>query len=391
MYSDEKQKSILILGSFSGNNFGDNIVLEAIINSLREEFSYKFRFLVPTNRPDFIKERFKSAGIIPIDIDFKRNKSIRFLSRSIYDSLDNVDLIITTAGILFDYKLFNPRFNFIITLLPLLLWAKKIKKKSIVGWGVGISPPTSLIGGYLLKKTLQQHDYIVTRDIKSQAVLERLTPETKSINGCDVAHLLLEPSQNIFQEKNNIIVGINITKYIFENFGYSKLELTPKSLIADIVKIFENHIRISKVIFISTTKEDHKFVENSLDELRLECEIECIDLTQFSIHQMNKIFGQVDYFVGTRLHSTIISTSLGIPTIGLEYHPKVRGYFDEIDMGFFCIGKNDIAHSETISEKIEQLIFNSNDLKEKLNNIALLKSDQSKKILNITIKEILKG
>jgi polysaccharide pyruvyl transferase WcaK-like protein len=93
--------------------------------------------------------------------------------------------------------------------------------------------------------------------------------------------------------------------------------------------------------------------------------------------------------VSTRLHSSIISTSLGVPTIALEYHPKVRGYFEEINMSFYCVSKIDLVQNKEISKKIDQLVYKSLELKEKLRNGSKLKRKQSYEVLNTTIKEIL--
>src|SRR5690606_23232339 len=102
----------LIIGSFSGSNFGDSLVLAAIVHALDERMGSAMRFLVPTNNPGFVERFLDHPRVTSIDIDLRRTRSFRFLGRPVLSVLKSTDVVLTTAGIFFDYRLLDPRFNF---------------------------------------------------------------------------------------------------------------------------------------------------------------------------------------------------------------------------------------------------------------------------------------
>ena len=49
------------------------------------------------------------------------------------------------------------------------------------------------------------------------------------------------------------------------------------------------------------------------------------------------LYGQMDLFIGSRLHSCIIAMLQGVPTVGLAYQPKTRGVYDWLGLGRFAL------------------------------------------------------
>lgn len=39
----------------------------------------------------------------------------------------------------------------------------------------------------------------------------------------------------------------------------------------------------------------------------------------------------MDVVIGTRMHSVILSSTMGVPVIGIEYEFKIRDYLESID------------------------------------------------------------
>ena len=139
---------IILLGSFTGKNAGDMVILESIVNDFNQfiqngtenaDFSLfngidrdkKLKLVVPTLNSqgiEFITRVIDNPicmEIDPIPIDknpFHLIKVIQRLAKE-FSSSDN---IYTTAGILFDQKIWNPLYNFVAAYTPLLLYAKYV-------------------------------------------------------------------------------------------------------------------------------------------------------------------------------------------------------------------------------------------------------------------------
>ena len=62
---------------------------------------------------------------------------------------------------------------------------------------------------------------------------------------------------------------------------------------------------------------------------------------------------QLDWFVGSRMHSTIGSLSTGIPTFGYAYSDKTRGVFDSCGMGSEVADARHIAGDDAVRAMFE--------------------------------------
>lgn len=319
----------LIIGSFSGSNFGDSLVLAAIVHALDERMGSAMRFLVPTNNPGFVERFLDHPRVTSIDIDLRRTRSFRFLGRPVLSVLKSTDVVLTTAGIFFDYRLLDPRFNFISSLTPVLYRAKR-HGASVFGLNVGITPPSSGLGGWVLSSCLKAHDHVATRDVASAETLKKLAPTTPATVGADIAHVLFNQVHKPVVPGGRL--GVNVASYLNRYApGDSRHKETPTLLrhLAYNLTLLSNELGLG-IDFIATTSSDHR-VHLKLAAL-MGKRSRSIELYKLDFAQALEVFSSIRLFVGSRMHACIISTSMGIPTIALPYHPKVRSYMNEIGM-----------------------------------------------------------
>ena len=84
-----------------------------------------------------------------------------------------------------------------------------------------------------------------------------------------------------------------------------------------------------------------------------------------SPEQLIEVFRRLDGMIGIRLHSTIIATMLGKPSLHLNYSPKGPSYFKLIKNEDFCIPLESLLDEKGVkifSDKIDNLIENKKDL-----------------------------
>lgn len=73
------------------------------------------------------------------------------------------------------------------------------------------------------------------------------------------------------------------------------------------------------------------------------------------------LYGEMDYFIGTRLHSTIFSMRAGTPAIGIVYHgTKTQGIFDNIGVPELVISAG--VTFEVLKEKFEYMVSHKEHL-----------------------------
>jgi polysaccharide pyruvyl transferase WcaK-like protein len=53
---------------------------------------------------------------------------------------------------------------------------------------------------------------------------------------------------------------------------------------------------------------------------------------EYSVAELMGLIGRLDNYVSTRLHGYALAVGAGVPTIAIEFHPKMRGLAEELDI-----------------------------------------------------------
>ncbi len=61
------------------------------------------------------------------------------------------------------------------------------------------------------------------------------------------------------------------------------------------------------------------------------------DMAGCSLADRCHLYGQMDAFIGSRMHSCIMAMLAGVPTVGLAYQPKTRGVYDWLGLGEYAL------------------------------------------------------
>lgn len=231
---------IILLGSFTGKNAGDMVILESIVNDFNQfiqngtknaDFSLfngidrnqKLKLVVPTLNSqgiEFITRVINNPicmEIDPIPIDKNPFHLIKVIQRLV-NEFSSADNIYTTAGILFDQKIWNPLYNFVAAYTPLLLYAKYVNPNmKIIGYNVGITSKTRTIGKILLKKCVSLHNNIYLREKHDAVLLRKLQYKGDIFVSADNVFGYHEPT--IFQPISEKVkkMYINLTLYGVKN------------------------------------------------------------------------------------------------------------------------------------------------------------------------------
>jgi colanic acid/amylovoran biosynthesis protein len=189
----------------------------------------------------------------------------------------------------------------------------------------------------------------------------------------DIAFLLdtLEPEHVPFDE-NNKNVGITV-----RSFGDDEAYINCMVKTFSFLKTKGYHINIFQQVAMDN-EPDNKTAERIINSLSPDVKQFVKYHTQHYLPQELKwMYGKMDLFIGTRLHSTIFSMAAGTVTIGMNYHgTKATGIFDNIGVAELVID-NPISF-EKIRNKIEYVEMNKNDLFIRMNAGVEIAKNQAK-------------
>jgi len=164
-------KKICVIGNFSGRNAGDAAILECLLNDVYSIDS-EVRFLVPTINKRFVDRTYRRFPVKAIPL-MPWNLSLKIFGLPILRAVINSDLILLTDALLFDRSLWNPLYNYLLTLSLVLPIAKK-RGVPIVLYNMSLGPVTSKMGSICMERVLNSSELVIVRDLESPEMLKQL-------------------------------------------------------------------------------------------------------------------------------------------------------------------------------------------------------------------------
>ncbi|MEW6382231.1 MAG: polysaccharide pyruvyl transferase family protein [bacterium] len=249
------------------------------------------------------------------------------------------------------------------------------KRKPIIIWGASVGP-FDKIPGYerYMVKHLKKVTAIFARE---SATVDYLAEQgiTKNVYRVADPAFLLKPGKPPQEKFNRDIpkeaIGINLSplmaKYVTNG---SIREWVDRA--AKIVKhISEKTKRPLFLIYHVTSvhSNDYGFLQDVLAALGNKNDLVQLMPPGLRAAELKWLIGKMSVFAGARTHATIAAISSSVPTLSFSYSLKAKGINRDI-FGHenFCLEAHRLR-PEIISEKIEEVIQNSEEIKKKINSV----------------------
>jgi len=366
--------TITLLGNNSGRNLGDAAILSSIMEHLSTELK-GVKFYVPSIAPNWITKHYaKKYNVTPIDV-MPWTLSLRLLGLPTLRCFAKSDVALICDGIIFGKKLFNPAFNYLITLFFLVPFAKLFKCK-LVCYNCGIGPFPCKLSKWMAKYLINNCDLVTMREDDSRQLAKEigvnkeihLTGDSAFINPVDSTEVGKGLLKQIgISTDTDEVVGVNVTKYL-DTWLTKEEQLKSGSdlltTIANGILEAKKHRDFKPVIFC--TQPMDLATCQKLAEL---IQAPIIDNTNYLSHQIQAAMRECKAFIGMRFHSLILASAVAAPIIGLIYAPKVRGYMrllkcPELGLELASLTNNDITtqlvnvleHSAEIQKQQQDII-----------------------------------
>lgn len=383
---------ILIYGWYGFRNIGDELILDSIIYRLRETYRDPMIGVLCCDKYETEKEHnvraynyfsWRNIGILKTMIIHPKNM---FDFLRYFFSTDMI--ILGGGGFLTDWGNDN-----LIQWLRILKISKLMRKKIIV-YGCGVHSISTNHGRKLIKKYLKYADYVTLRDRKSKDILTGvLKDSSKLVVTADPAIQAAKIFKLKQSENKKIRIGLSFNYWFnkpsLPNYNINKFELLKKyinKIIAYLIEKFDADIILipmqQRSKCYNNEFSDMNFYKEITDDNKFKIEVVNDNL---SVKEVCQIFSQLTIYSGMQLHSSIISASYNIPSLGLAYDPKVIRFYEQIQMPCYNIDDiiaNPLLINEVLS-KYKEIIQSLDAYKKILNNnvIALQKSE----LLNLDI------
>ena len=412
-------KKIIITNAYTWYNKGDAGILLGIVNTLKKIYNNNLEISVLSFTPDEDRKRYcKDKCIKEIQSNilnphpYKHTKIgkliaiIKLIIRTIYLSimmklsmrrlikkensyklLNESDVIVVCGGGFLGGKKFD-------SLMPLFqIYANTKIGKPVIVMGTSIEPIKSKVIKHFTEKILRKVDYIYAREKITYDYLETFLPKNMFTLIPDMAFMLedVEKESNLiksFKDKHDITFGITVRKWNFPNLKITSEEAMDNYMTA-ISEVMQKMIKEKNAGFIfvpqviveyaDDTDVARKIKEKLQDEYKEHFLILDNDLSPVEI---KTLIGNMDFFIGTRMHSNIFATSMKIPTVAIAYEKKTNGIMETVGLQDYIVEMDDITYKKLI-EKVEGSLKNEMVIRKNLNDKILI-------IRNVIMEKIVK-
>ena len=338
---------IVVSGYYGSKNGGDEAMLSAMLEVLREEVADLSVTVISLN-PEYTKRRHNVDAVPWLDI------------WSIIKKIRAADLLISGGGSLLQNVTSGRSLYYY---LAIIFFALACKRKVML-YAQGIGPIRGMLAHKLMNLILNRVDLITVRDRGSLEELSRLKITCPEIYCTADPVLAIKPVPLEFGEKilarhsitrNGKFIGVAIRHWIdWEHFQHE--------LATALDKIAET--TDAKIIFIPMKFPEDIHAAQSTAALMKNCAV--LD-EEFTTQEILSLVGCMDILIGVRLHALIFAGVMNVPMLGISYDPKIERFLDSI--GEKPLGTlSDVTADKIFDETLKKLSAHKN-----FRNDALLK------------------
>ena len=344
---------IALVGYFGHENIGDEAILQSVIQQLKK-YHKPLEILVFTNTPTETSELYNVSTL-------KRKSIINIIA-----AIRMSDIILFAGGTLFQDE---TSFGSLIYYLFIIVLAKIFKRKVIL-YSQGVEPFRYYLSKFLVKQVFLFVDHISVRDRSSQAYLKKTLKIKKNIRFNIDSAMLLCPLQ--LNNKYRNFIGLNLMDVP---------NIPIEMIIKDLMEFTKTHNK--KILYIPFQERDRILGEKLQKYFGVDSFV-ILDVMP-NISELLGIIQQLDFLVGARLHSLILSATAYTPFIGIHIYDKVKSFSTDVHQNYLAF--NDLQKGVLYSTLIK-VFNNKNKLKNQLKQTVENLKEQSKDSLinNILIK-----
>ncbi len=360
-----QKTNIVIDGYYGAGNMGDESILSSILQSIKETYSSSTTIV-------FSKNPAETIYLHEVDSIFRSCFNKYFLGTkflNIWKSIRNANLVLIGGGGLLQ----DVHNNLTIPCFLHTALLAKIMNKPLIFHSIGVGPLNKDISKYIVRSVCNISDLITVRDQYSLKLLESIGVENVPITVvCDPVFGLKpvnkEVSKKILLEEgvpfNKPLVGISLRHINWFKIGDNEI-LQFLNYLIDIYNV--------NILFIPfgsegspTDMEVSMRIANNMKKNTF------ILTKKYTPSEMMGIIGHLDFLVGMRLHSLIMSSVMNVPALGICYLPKVKSVMDQL--GYtdeHTINTPEQLSFDELKQKFDTIVKNEQNIKKTINECVL--------------------
>ncbi|MFI3260484.1 MAG: polysaccharide pyruvyl transferase family protein [bacterium] len=329
--------------------------------------------------------------VISLNIILKFNFKKAVRKNETLSLLNDTDIIVVCGGGFLGGKKYDSLMH------VYQIYINTLFKKPIYIMGNSIEPINNKLIKYFTNKVINKVDFLFARETITYNYLKDVMSHDKFALIPDMAFMLTY-EENEYEFLTNlrkdfdILFGITVRNWNFPNVSNKEKakENYINSIVETVIEVIDNHH--AAFIFIPQvtvhTGDDSLVAEEIRNRLPKKYKNNFIvRKDDWSPYEIKGLIKQLDYFVGTRMHSNIFATAVRIPTVAIAYEKKTNGIMETVKLNDYIVEIDSITSKELV-DKIEKMIKNKDKIKSSLNkNIPIIQNNILTVLSDNMIKE----
>jgi len=245
--------------------------------------------------------------------------------------------------------------------------------KPVVLCGESLGYYTNPVFNFIATQILNNVDLILVREFLSKMYLDKNCTNLNVYVTADPAFMLKSANvseiEAIFSTEGidikRPLIGINPSGLINKYTKNRDIDLNKiMARLADkLTKELDATILLIPHVYTFDV-DDRKAIHNVFELAQNKQNIQMIQ-NEYTAEELKGVIGMCDLFIGTRMHATIASTSMLVPTIGIAYSHKMHGIIGEmLKQKDYIINVDEIDY-----ETLETIVYDAWRNKDKINEV----------------------
>ena len=348
-----RKNDVLISGYYGYKNIGDDSLLKAIVQTLKEQ-KPDVSITVLSKKPKETAELYNVGSIHRYNV-FK-----------IWNILRHTRLLVSGGGSLLQDVTSNHSYKYYSSIIKIAIWCGA----KVMVYANGIGPLVGEKNRKDCKNLLDRVHKITLRDEQSMQELESMGLQNEITVSADPAFSLIPSNEGFKEETPYFVVSVRKWKELPDDF-------------ADKLGAVCNAIR-EKYGFTPIFVPMQSWMDTDLSvEVAARCEGKVTPNFE-NVENLIEYIKNSEFVLGMRLHSLIYSLNVGVPLVALSYDPKVDAIVHKWD----CCKAFDVENIDVTDmiSQVEYVIENRGYLKDEIAKTTAVMKEQNVRDAKAAVK-----
>jgi colanic acid/amylovoran biosynthesis protein WcaK/AmsJ len=289
--------------------------------------------------------------------------------RGFIADIDDADLVIGCGGVYLNSPDNSPPQTVLLLVTCLNLLAAKWCGKTVYLYSQSIGPVYGRLQRRLLRFTLNRVDLIEPRETISRKLLEGLRPKTRIVATADAALLLGRsgrfPHDKLQLRPERLHVGLTVRNWFARPADFAAYTRAVAKVIDYLITKHHAEVFYVPQVIADNFGDDDRTAARAVWQQVHHQQYFTVIESDLHPFEVIGICGQMDLFIGTRMHSNIFALINHVPVVAIAYEHKTRGIMRGLGIEDLAINIQDVTY-QSLKDKVDLLLAKPDYFKQQI-------------------------